>query len=114
MFYNPYVLHILVGRGVHSFKCSSSVQGGGATRQLIQRCDSLLAPLLQIFQDASVTEVVDVPAEVHQVGVDVCGHTAVGGGHEVRAEGHHASPTRWSAFGTPLYQGTKSVEEIKR
>lgn len=65
--------------------------------------------LLQVLQDASVAEVVDVPAEIHQLGVDICGHTAVGRGGEVRAAGHHAGAARWGTFGTPLHQGTKST-----
>ncbi|TNN40158.1 hypothetical protein EYF80_049667 [Liparis tanakae] len=60
--------------------------------------------------DASEAEVVDVPAEVHQLGVDVRGHTAVGGGGEVGAAGHHGGAAGGGgAFGTPLHQGTKSV-----
>lgn len=70
-----------------------------------------LYPLLQVLQDASVAEVVDVPAEVHQLGVDVRGHTAVGGRGEVGAAGHHAGAARWGAFGTPLHQGTKSTQK---
>lgn len=66
-------------------------------------------PLLQVLQDASEAEVVDVPAKIHQLGVDVCGHTAVGRGGEVRAAGHHAGAARWGAFSTPLHQGTKST-----
>lgn len=65
-------------------------------------------PLLQVLQDASKSVVVHVPAEIHQLGVDVCGHTAVGGGGEVGAGGHHAGTARRGAFGTPLHQGTKS------
>lgn len=68
----------------------------------------LPSPLLQVLQDASVAEVVDVPAEVHQLGVDVRGHTAVGGGGEVGAAGHHAGAAGRGALGTPLHQGTKS------
>lgn len=67
------------------------------------------SPLLQVLQDASVAEVVDVPAEIHQLGVDVCGHTAVGRGGKVGAAGHHAGAARWGTFGTPLHQGTKST-----
>lgn len=71
------------------------------------------APLLQVLQDASEAEVVDVPAEVHQLGVDVRGHTAVGGGGEVGAAGHHGGAAGGGgAFGTPLHQGTKSVVNI--
>lgn len=66
-------------------------------------------PLLQVLQDASVAEVVDMPAEVHQLGVNVCGHTSVGGGGEVGAAGHHAGAASWGSFSTPLHQGTKSV-----
>ena len=70
-----------------------------------------LYPLLQVLQDASVAEVVDVPAEIHQLGVDVRGHTAVGGRGEVGAAGHHDGAARWGAFGTPLHQGTKSTQK---
>ena len=69
-----------------------------------------LYPLLQVLQDASVAEVVDVPAEIHQLRVDVGGHTAVGRGGEVGAAGHHAGAARWGAFGTPLHQGTISTQ----
>lgn len=65
--------------------------------------------LLQVLQDASVAEVIDVAAEVHKLGVDVCGHAAVGGGGEVGATGHHAGTARWGAFSPPLHQGTKST-----
>lgn len=68
-----------------------------------------LDPLLQVLQDASVAEVIDVPAEIHQLGVDVCGHAAVGRRGEVRATGHHAGDARWGAFSPPLHQGTKST-----
>lgn len=67
-----------------------------------------LRPLLQVLQDAAVAEVVDVAAEVHQLGVDVGGHAAVEGGGEVRATGHHAGAARRGALGPPLHQGTKS------
>lgn len=70
--------------------------------------------LLQVLQDASISEVVDVPAEIHQLGVDVCGHTAVGRGGEVRAAGHHAGAARWSAFSAPLHKGTKSAHTDRR
>lgn len=66
--------------------------------------------LLQVLQDASVAEVVDMPAEIHQLGVDICGHTAVGRGCEVGAAGHHAGAARWGALGSPLHQGTKSTQ----
>lgn len=50
-------------------------------------------------------------AEVHQLGVDVCGHAAVERGGEVRATGHHAGAARRGVFGPPLHQGTKSEQE---
>lgn len=67
-----------------------------------------LHPLLQILQDATVTKIVDVPAEIHQLRVDVCGHTAVGRRGKVGAAGHHAGTARRGTFSTPLHQGTKS------
>lgn len=48
-------------------------------------------------------------AQVHQLGVDVGGHAAVGGGGEVGAAGHHAGAPGWGALSTPLHQGTISV-----
>lgn len=65
--------------------------------------------LLQVLQDASVAEVVDVPAEVYQLRVNVGGHAAVGGRGEVGAAGHHAGATGWGTLGPPLHQGTISV-----
>lgn len=50
-------------------------------------------------------------AEVHQFGVDVCGHAAVERKGEVRAAGHHAGAARGGVFGPPLHQGTKSGQE---
>lgn len=67
--------------------------------------------LLQILQDASVAEVVDVATEIHQLGVDVGGHTTVGGRGKVVATGHHAGTAGWGAFDTPLHQGTKSARK---
>lgn len=43
----------------------------------------LCCPLLQVLQDASIAEVVDVAAEVHQFRVYVGGHLAVVWGVEV-------------------------------
>lgn len=43
----------------------------------------LCCPLLQVLEDASVAEVVDVAAEVHQFRVYVGGHLAVVWGVEV-------------------------------
>lgn len=64
--------------------------------------------LLQVLQDASVAVVVDVATQVHQLGVDVGGHAAVGGGGEIREAGHHAGASWWGAFSTALHQGTIS------
>lgn len=109
----PVLLLPVARRGCSVLQMPLLSAGAGATQQLFiffkKGATAFFPPsLLQIFQDASVTEIVDVPAEVHQVGVDVRGHTAVGGGGEVRPEGHHAGPATWGAFGMPLYQGTKS------
>lgn len=68
-------------------------------------------PLLQVLQDAAVAEVVDVAAEVDQLGVDVCGHAAVERRGEVGATGNHAGAARRGMFGPPLHQGTKSKQE---
>lgn len=50
-------------------------------------------------------------AEVHQFGVDICGHAAVERRGEVRATRHHAGAARRGMFGPPLHQGTKSEQE---
>lgn len=67
-----------------------------------------LTVLLRVLQDASVAEVVDVAAQVHQLWVDTIGHEAVGRDGAVRGAGHHRG-----AFGhalrAPLDQGTKSA-----
>lgn len=80
------------------------------SQQMRQRnFPQLQRPLLQVLQDASVAEVVDVAAQVHQLGVDVGGHAAVGGGGKVWAAGHRAGAPWWGALGPPLHQGTISV-----
>ena len=43
----------------------------------------LAPPSLQVLENASVAEVVDVSAEVHHLWVDVGGQAAVGGGGTV-------------------------------
>ena len=65
--------------------------------------------LLQVFEQATVAEVVDVSAEEHQLWVDVIGHTVVGG-HGVASNGwhHEGGGTVVYTFPTAFYQGTKS------
>lgn len=83
-------------------------EGGGCFTMINPKGAMALYPLLQILQDAAVTKIVDMPAEIHQLGVDVCGHTPVGGGGKVGAAGHHAGTARRGTFGSPFHQGTKS------
>lgn len=65
--------------------------------------------LLQVFEEASVAEVIDVSTEKHQLGVDVIGHTVVGG-HGVANNGWHQEGgcTVTYTLPTAFYQGTKS------
>lgn len=65
--------------------------------------------LLQVLQEASVAEVVDVSTEEHHLWVDVIGHTAVGG-HGVVNDGWHHEGGGTVAHTLPpaFYQGTKS------
>lgn len=65
--------------------------------------------LLQVLEEASVAEVVDVSTEKHQFRVDVIGHTVVGG-HCVAYSGWHneGGGTVEYAVPTAFYQGTKS------
>jgi len=65
--------------------------------------------LLQILEEASVAEVIDVSTEEHQLWVDVIGHTVVGG-HGVANNGwhHKGGGTVAHALPTAFYQGTKS------
>lgn len=66
--------------------------------------------LLQVLQEASVAEVVDVSTEQNQVWVDVIGHTVVGG-HGVAKNGRHneGGGAVADALLAALYQGTKSA-----
>lgn len=66
--------------------------------------------LLQVLEEASVAEVIDVSAEKHQLWVDVIGHTVVGG-HGVANNGwhHEGGCTVMYALPTAFYQGTKSA-----
>lgn len=79
-------------------------------------CGSVLCcPLLQVLEDAPIAEIIDVTAEVHQLRVDVSGHTAVGRGGTVQLAGHHTGTARREALSPPFHQGTKSAntaEEI--
>lgn len=72
------------------------------------------AALLQVLEEASVAEVVDVSTEEDQFGVDVIGHTVVGG-HCVAYNGWHneGGGTVEHAVPTASHQGTKSVGGIK-
>lgn len=74
--------------------------------------------LLQVLEEASVAEVIDVSTEKHQLWVNVIGHTVVGG-HGVANNGwhHEGGSTVAHAFPTAFYQGTKSgngkIRDIK-
>lgn len=81
----------------------------GWPRRLGQR-----AALLQVLEEASVAEVVDVSTEEDQFWVDVVGHTVVAG--------HGAAYSGWHDEGggavehavlTASHQGTKSEEAAK-
>lgn len=69
--------------------------------------------LLQVLEEASVSEVVDVSTEEHHLWVDVIGHTAVGG-HGVVSDGWHHEGSGAVAYTLPsaFYQGTKSEKNI--
>lgn len=69
--------------------------------------------LLQVLEEASVAEVVDVSTEKHQLGVDVIGHTVVGG-HGVANDGwhHEGGGAVTHALPTAFYQGTKSAKRF--
>lgn len=69
---------------------------------------------LQVLEQASVAEVVDVSTEKDQFRVDVIGHTVVGG-HCVAYSGWHneGGGTVEHAVPTASYQGTKSEEGEK-
>lgn len=65
--------------------------------------------LLHVLEEASVAEVVDVSTEIHQLWVDVIGHTVVGG-HGVADDGwhHEGGGAVAHTLPTAFYQGTKS------
>ena len=65
--------------------------------------------LLQVFEEASVAEVVDVSTDEHQVRIYVVGHTAVGW-HGVGEGGrdHQGGGVGAETLFTALHQGTKS------
>ena len=65
--------------------------------------------LLQVLQEASVAEVVDMSTDEHQVRVYVVGHTAVGW-HGVGESGwdHRGGGLGTDTLFTALHQGTKS------
>lgn len=73
-------------------------------------CSTKCLILLQVLQEATVAEVVDVSTEQHQLWVDVIGHTVVGG-HGVAKNGGHQEGGGAVAYALPaaLYQGTKST-----
>lgn len=70
--------------------------------------------LLQVLEEASIAEVVDVSTEKHQLWVDVVGHTVVGG-HGVANNGwhHEGGSTVVYTLPTAFYQGTKSGQRTK-
>lgn len=66
--------------------------------------------LLQVLEEASVAEVIDVSTEKHQLWVDVIGHTVVGGHGVANNRWHHeGGGTVMYAIPTAFYQGTKSA-----
>lgn len=68
--------------------------------------------LLQVLEEASVAEVVDVSTEKHQLWVSVIGHTVVGGHGISNNRGHYKGGGAVAdAFSTAFYQGTKSGQE---
>lgn len=65
--------------------------------------------LLQVFEEASVAEVVDVAAEKHQLRVHVVRHAAVCGRGVADGRRHHEGGGAVAhALPASLYQGTKS------
>lgn len=65
--------------------------------------------LLQVLEEASIAEVIDVSTEKHQLWVDVIGHTVVGGNGVANNGWHHeGGGTVAYAIPTAFYQGTKS------
>lgn len=77
---------------------------------------------LKVLEDAAVAEVIDVPAQIHQLRVDAVGHMMLGGASAVGGAGHQpvggASTVRgvghqWGVVGhalrAALHQGTKST-----
>lgn len=70
--------------------------------------------LLQVLEEASVAEVVDVSTEKHQLWVSVIGHTVVGGHGVSNNRGHHEGGGAVAdAFSTAFYQGTKSGQKTQ-
>lgn len=65
--------------------------------------------LLQVLEEASIAEVIDVSTEKHQLWVDVIGHTVVVG-HGVANDGWHHEGGGTVMYTLPMafYQGTKS------
>lgn len=65
--------------------------------------------LLQVLEEASVAEVIDMSTEKHQLRVDIIGHTVVGG-HCVANNGWHNEGGDAVAYTVPtaFNQGTKS------
>lgn len=65
--------------------------------------------LLQVLEEASVAEVVDVSTEEHQLRVHVVGHTVVGGHCVAHSGGHNeGGGTVEHAVPAASHQGTKS------
>lgn len=65
--------------------------------------------LLQVLEETSVAEVIDVSTEKHQLWVNVIGHTVVGGYGVANNGWHHKrGGTVMYALPTAFYQGTKS------
>lgn len=90
-------------------------RGGWNQSNIISRpIASRVAPrqmLLQVLEEASVAEVIDVSTEKHQLRVDVIGHTVVGGHGAANNGWHHEGGGNVTyAVPTAFHQGTKSAE----
>lgn len=70
--------------------------------------------LLQVLQEASVAEVINVSTEKHHLWIDVTGHTVVGGHGAANHRWHHqGGDAVRHALPTALHQGTKPEPRTK-